>query len=118
VTRIATCRCGAPLVCTFHWRGHEFYCLDCGSLYDFLSPIGVEETPETLARMRAYLAEWDEHAGARLVTPRSWREDCPRCRDPETGQMLECHDQHATEEEWSAHREATAWLEQRVKAAV
>lgn len=116
MSKIAICpACTAPLVSTFHWRKKEFYCLDCGRLWDWLQPFNQDETPDNLARMEAYIAEWCEHAGARLVTVGAWREDCPLCKDPATGRMLDSHDHHATPEEWAAHGEAIDWIRGRVK---
>ena len=112
-TPTAMCRSCAdsPLVSTFHFYKAEFYCLDCGGTFGFLEPRAGESTPELLARSEAYAAEWAEHADA-LITPRSYLLDtCEQCKG-----ARESHDQHATDDEWQAHRAAEAWLAARVKA--
>lgn len=62
---IATCpKCGTPLVSTLAWRHYEFYCIECGSHWGFLSPVGVPETPESEARLAEVEADWKVlHAG-------------------------------------------------------
>ncbi len=46
--------CGVPLICTFAFSGHEFYCLDCGGLFDWLDPVpgnAVEHEADHAARL-------------------------------------------------------------------
>ena len=112
-SRYALCRsCDAPLISTFHWRGKEFYCLECGRLHEWLEPESAEaDTPEIKARYEALHAEWLAHAGD-LITPGSWLRDCELCRCHQ-----EYHADHATPAQVDADRQARAWLvERRSKA--
>lgn len=108
-----SCGSGTPLISTMAFPGAEFYCLDCGDRFGFLSPISGGDGPEIIAKMAEYQKEWDENVGEKLITPRSWysAEICDKCS------METPHEQHATEEEWAADREAREWLKNRVKVA-
>jgi hypothetical protein len=107
-----------PLIPTFVFPQYEFYCLECGRNVAFMGPRAGESTPELEARYAELKAEWDEHAGDKLITPRSWRATCGQCfeRPDEDNPYgtLETHDQHATEEEWAADAEARQWLKERI----
>ena len=112
LTRMAMCpRCDVPLISTMAFSGSEFYCLDCGAHLGFLSPRGREATPELNARYEALKAEWDEHAGAKLILSGGWYEACPDCR---VGG--EPHSAHTTDAEREAHQKALEWLRERVIA--
>ena len=93
---MATCpRDGAPLICTLVFRGAEFYCLECGGRYGFLDPRPAEATGGLEARYASLQAEWDEHAGRRLIVEgRGAR----------------------SEAEQEAHDAAMAWLANRARA--
>lgn len=108
--KVAMCTCGEPLVCTFHFRGAELYCLSCGCTYGWFGPEGKDETPELLARMEAIKAEWGPIAQA-LLTPGSWRQDCPAC-GPDNP-----HIDHATDDEKAAHEDALAKMQARLRVA-
>lgn len=104
---------GAPLIWTFAFAGKEWYCLECGRAYPMFGHARREDpTPELQERLAALTAEWDEHAGTKLITPRAYRDGCAKCwRDPESNHgILESHDRHATVKELDADREARAWL--------
>lgn len=113
---IACCpRCpgDVPLISTLHFYKAEFYCLDCGGEFGFLDPSrAANPGPELDARLEAYQAEWDEHAGRKLLDGRAWYRDCARCDD-----RAETHGAHATDAEVEADAIATAWLAARVKVA-
>jgi hypothetical protein len=102
--------CGAPLISTLDFPGAEFYCLECGRKCGFLSPHPLEATPEVEAQHSALQAEWDEHVGRRLLFHNGWLHDCEKCKP-----HAEPHSEHATDEEWAAHRKAALWLEHRAK---
>lgn len=106
--KMAVCpRDGAPLISTMAFSGAEFYCLECGAHLGWMSPRGVESTPEVEARYESLLAEWDEHAGRKLLI-RGWYGDCDRCSS-----HREYHTEHATDEERAAHAAAMTWLKER-----
>lgn len=107
---LAVCACGAPLIGTFHWRGHEWYCIECGRRHTFFGCPSAPTTDALWARYEALRAEWDEHAGPKLLTMGARHEGCPKC----WGDGSEDHERHATDEERAAHEEATAWLKARV----
>ena len=107
---MSVCHCGAPLIPTFHWRGKEWVCLECGSLYTFFGPRPIPTTDELWTRYEALLAEWEENAGSKLLTAGARRDGCSKC----WGDGSEEHRGHATAEELAAHGEATAWLVERV----
>ena len=111
MTKVAMCVCGSPLIMTFHWRAREFYCIDCGRLYDFFGPEAVEETPELLEKMEQYQEEWRENAGSKLLTFGAFHEGCEKCKG-----MKEEHMRHASPAELEANKEAVAWIESRRKA--
>lgn len=105
-SELSVCRCGAPLIATFHWRSKEWVCLECGRLYAFLNTPSAETTDELWARYEALLAEWKEHA-PKLLTPGAKHEDCEKCWGPDADSQ---HIDHATAAERAAHEEATSWL--------
>jgi hypothetical protein len=95
---IACCpRCvePTPLIGTIAFYRAEFYCLDCGGHFGFLSPRTGEPTPELEARLASYEAEWDEHAGAKLS---------PEGHEPDDEGKL------------AAHHAALAWLGEGIAA--
>lgn len=109
---LATCGyCGAPLIATFHWRGKEWVCIECGRLYEFFGTASKRTTDKLWARYEALLAEWRENAGPKLLTPGARHEGCEKC----WGHDSEDHDRHATDGERAAHEEATAWLKARIE---
>lgn len=60
---VACCpRCSAitPLISTMAFTGAEFYCLECGGHFGFLSPRAVEDTPALSAQLKTLEAEWRE----------------------------------------------------------
>lgn len=98
---IACCpRCPepTPLIATMVFRYNEFYCLECGGRFEFLAPSAETATPELNERHAALRAEWDEHAGSRLI--------------------VEGREPQASEEELAAHEQALAWLRGRTGKAV
>lgn len=112
---VACCpRCAGdvPLISTFAFYKAEFYCLDCGGRFGFLSPNRPEHPGAELdARLAAYEAEWEEHAGRKLLGA-FWLTDCERCDG-----LGEYHPAHATALELAAHATAEAWLIERRKVA-
>jgi hypothetical protein len=78
-----------------------------------MSPKPADVTPELLAEMRAREEEWDENAGSKLVIPRSYIEGCKKC----WGDDRESHDNHATQEELEADRDARRWIIDRITVA-
>jgi hypothetical protein len=109
VPPMAMCpRCEAPLISTCVFSGYEFYCVECGNRVTFFGPRAAQPTPELDARHDALRAEWDEHAGRKLLVPRSWVDGCDLCRQREGD-----HPSHATDEERAADRAARAWLKER-----
>lgn len=94
-----------PLICTFAFSGSEFYCLDCGGCFGWLEPHGAESTPELDARYEELEAEWNEHAGRKLIGGGAMFTDCAACKAAN-----EPHMRHATEAEKQTHRNALAWL--------
>jgi hypothetical protein len=104
--RLSVCACGAPLIPTFHWRGKEFVCIECGRLYEFFGPQVVKTTDARWVRYEALLAEWMEHAGPKLLTPGARHEGCEKC----WGNGSENHVRHATDQEKADHGAALAWL--------
>ena len=104
------CEEPTPLIATMAFSGAEFYCLECGGRFGFLSPRGVEPTPELVARSEALTAEWDEHAGRKLLTSGAWHRDCEACAP-----RREPHTDHATDAEKDAHDEAMVWLAERAQ---
>lgn len=61
------CEEPTPLISTLAFRFYEFYCLECGGGFGFLEPRVVEGTPELDLYYVRLQAEWDEHAGRRLI---------------------------------------------------
>ena len=110
----ATCRpCGAPLIPTFAFSGFEFYCLECGLLYDwFFGPKAAEPTPELAARYAALKAEWDEIAPS-LIGGGAMLHDCITCRA-----KREPHLEHASADEIAAHQDALEKLRERARGLV
>lgn len=111
MSRIACCpHDGAPLIATFVWAKAEFYCLDCGRRYGWLSPT-PGDGPALEAKLAEYQAEWDEHAGPHLRLIDSARfQDCPKCQEGQD------HMEHLTDQERVADGEARAWLRKRVRS--
>lgn len=107
-----------PLISTLAFPKYEFYCLECGCKVTFMGLIAGEPTEELQAKHDALRAEWDEHAGTKLITPNAWRGTCPKCfehpdeRNPH-GRTDSTHDMHASDEEWAADAEAREWLKER-----
>ena len=57
---IATCpKCKEPLIMTLKFRGKEFICVECRSLWGFVEPIPAEETPELMTRLKELRAKWE-----------------------------------------------------------
>jgi transposase len=103
--------CAAPLIGTMAFSGAEWYCLECGRHVSYVGPVRLEPNDETRSRYEALQAEWDEHAGSKLM-PRGafWKKDCPQCASrPAAG-----HLEHATQEEIEADELAREWLKERV----
>lgn len=95
MSALATCpRCPAstPLISTMVFRGAEFYCLDCGKRFGFLSPRPETATPELVEKLNHYVKEWQEHVGTKLVIE---------------GRVAKNDDAQ------SEHNNAIAWLSQR-----
>ena len=61
------CIAPTPLISTLAFSHYEFYCLECGGHFGFLSPRAETDTPELHAIYKALEAEWEEHAGTRLI---------------------------------------------------
>lgn len=80
-----------PLISTIMFYKAEFYCLECGGRFGFLSPRPVEATPELDGRHKALQAEWDEHTKGLIVEGRSAADEAAQ----------------------RAHDEAVAWLGER-----
>lgn len=102
--------CDTPLISTLVFKGAEFYCLDCGGAFGFLAPRGAECTPEVEAQYQERKAEWDEHAGRKLLAMSGWHRDCEQCEP-----RREYHIVHATDEERKADKHAREWLVERAK---
>lgn len=56
-----------PLITTLAFRHYEFYCLECGGRYGFLEPHAWTATPELEAHHMRLRAEWEAHAGNKLI---------------------------------------------------
>lgn len=110
MSKIAMCpRCDdTPLVMTFLWRAREFYCLDCGGTFEFLSPRPAKETPALLARLQAYESEFEALSDG-AYPEHSWLESCVQCK------AGEYHSLHATPEQRQACLDAAERLRTRVK---
>lgn len=109
---MATCpNDGTPLISTLLFSGAEFYCLECGTKYGFLSPRPAEATPELDARYEQVKAEWDEITGGKLISGGVMLRDCATCT-----KEYEPHWNHATDEEKEAHEEALRCLRERASA--
>jgi hypothetical protein len=98
-----------PLISTMAFPRAEFYCLECGGHFGFLSPRAETATPELKARHDELRAEWDEHADPFLRVIRAWFEDCEAC-----ARRGEYHVEHASPKERAEHSQALAWLRDRV----
>jgi hypothetical protein len=117
MTRIACCPpCWqaraerVPLISTFAFSFAEFYCLECGGRFGWLEPIGFEVTDELQAHHDRLRAEWDEHAGHKILTVGARHHECEKC-------MVggEDHTEHATDDDRAAHEQALAWLAERAR---
>jgi hypothetical protein len=53
-----TCK-DMPLISTFERAGAEFHCMGCGGWFGFMSPKGMEDTPELDAKYKALLARFE-----------------------------------------------------------
>jgi hypothetical protein len=87
-----------PLISTMAFRHYEFYCLECGGRFGFLSPRAETDTPDLQAHYERLQAEWDEHAGERLI--------------------VEGYEGGAKPDKLAAHEEALAWLAERAGKTV
>lgn len=103
---ISVCRCGAPLVGTFLFRGKEWLCLECGNLYEFFGPDRKPYTDELAARQEKLR---DEFAGIAkdMIVEGSRHEGCDKCHG-------EDHSVHATAEERRRSERAFSELHKRV----
>lgn len=107
--KLATCpNDGTPLISTIVFSGAEFYCIECGQKFGWLSPRPVEPNEENNAWYERIKAEWDEHVGNKLLG-RFWRDGCDQC-----SQRKGYHCVHATEAEIEADRKAREWMQQRI----
>lgn len=88
------CEEATPLIGTIVFYQAEFYCLECGGRFGFLDPRTADPSPELSAHHARLQAEWDEHAGRRLIV---------EGRTPVSGRAAE------------QHRAAMAWLAQRAR---
>lgn len=59
-----------PLISTIHFAYAEFYCLECGGHFGFLSPRAEEDTPELKAHYERLRSEWDEHTAGLQIQGR------------------------------------------------
>jgi hypothetical protein len=111
---VAMCpRCDdTPLVMTFLWPRREFYCLDCGGTFEFLSPRAAYATDERLAKMETVRTEFRLLADG-AYPEYAWLEDCTLCSSHE-----EYHAMHATPEQQQARLDAFQRLAHRVKVRV
>lgn len=100
--------CRTPLVCTLAFRGAEFYCLECGAAYGWLSPTAVETTPELNEKLAEIEREWEELGGPKLIGGGMMLKACERCSSHD-----EPHLSHATEEEKAEHAAVLKVLEAR-----
>ncbi len=64
-----------PLIGTIRFYKAEWYCLECGGRFGFLSPRTVEDTPELKARYEELQREWDDNTAGLLVEGRAPRDD-------------------------------------------
>lgn len=85
-----------PLISTIAFYKAEFYCLDCGGHFGFLSPKTGEPTPALNAMLDQYDEEWEEHVAGKLFPERHEPDD---------------------EDKRAAHHTALAWLRERIGTA-
>ena len=83
--------CGEPMIWTFAFSGHEYYCLMCGYGCGMFGGKTVEETKELKYKQKLYrkifrVIEKD------LIPYGAYLKKCEKCRD-----MKEYHLFHATE---------------------
>lgn len=97
-------RCGAPLIGTFAWSKFEFYCLECAGHYDWLEPVEGDSATHA-EQLAALTAEWEEHAGRKLLAPHAWHTGCEQCAP-----RVEPHIAHATPLEILEDSNARRWL--------
>lgn len=102
--------CKAPLIGTMAFRGAEFICLECGRTCGWLDPFALD-ADAVEERMAALQAEWDEHAGGKLLY--GWRKGCAECAGMPPGG----HRAHASEEEIQADAAAREWIRDRTGRA-
>jgi hypothetical protein len=50
-----------------YFRGYEFYCLECGGMFGFLSPRAEDTTPELKALYEQLDVEFQENVGGKLI---------------------------------------------------
>ena len=109
---VALCpSCKDVLVATLAWRGKEFVCLSCGSLWEYLEPVAGDETPERLARMEEAKAEWIQLSDG-LISGGAMLEFC---RIAGGACSREPHIAHATPDEFAAHEAAQARIGERLR---
>lgn len=109
---LAVCSCGAPLIPTFLFSHKEYYCLECGRMYEFFDSFDRKKNTDNLdARLRALKKEFAEIAEP-IITPFSKLTDCDRCQN---GQGY--HHEHATDEERMASSAALKRLKERITVA-
>lgn len=111
MAKIAMCVCGEPLVMTFLYRGKEFYCIQCGRTYAYLSPVAAEETPERLARMQE-LRDTFRRLVDGIMIDGGFHEDCKECALRGEG-----HSRHATDAEREADKAARRRLLDHIASA-
>jgi hypothetical protein len=58
---VAVCdRCGVPLIWTFAFFRHEYYCLECGRLYTMFGASRKPATPDRIRERDKRHDEWRE----------------------------------------------------------
>jgi hypothetical protein len=90
--------CVVPLVSTFDFSKHEFYCLDCGRHYTFFGPMAVDETPELVALAEKYNSEYKILSDGIIGDGAIKVKTCQTCADKH-----EPHSYHATMKEFEAN---------------
>lgn len=91
-----------PLVLTLAFRGKEFICLGCGTLYEFFGPRGEQDTPELTEKMDLRKQQWIEITAGHIPHGSSFR-DCEKCTFGEYD-----HLGHATPQQLADHEAALA----------
>jgi hypothetical protein len=111
ITSFSVCGCGEPLIPTFHWRGKELLCLECGGLYGMFDAPSRDATPRLRKRYRSLSAEWAQ-IGPKLLTRSASHVGCPKCESGKEGYHID----HATDQERADHESAMAVLLDRIEA--